>query len=89
MPRKNALIALSVPEIRRLLWFLVWQKTVEQSAATGPVELTATVGLGAGTRSESNLQRSYGAPENEKASEQKGNDRPNEDHGFLRRAGQD
>jgi SRSO17 transposase len=30
-PRKNALIALSVPEIRHLLWRLVWQKTVEQS----------------------------------------------------------
>jgi len=25
------LIPLSVPEIRRLLWWLVWQKTVEQS----------------------------------------------------------
>jgi len=24
-------MALSVPEIRHLLWFLVWQKTVEQS----------------------------------------------------------
>ena len=33
IPRKdpNALIPLSVPEIRHLLWFLVWQKTVEQS----------------------------------------------------------
>jgi hypothetical protein len=31
MPRKNALIALSVPEIRHLLWLLVWQKAVEQS----------------------------------------------------------
>ena len=30
-PRQNALIALSVPEIRHLLWFLVWQKTMEQS----------------------------------------------------------
>src|SRR2546421_43136 len=32
-PRKdpNALIPLSVPEIRHLLWWLVWQKTVEQS----------------------------------------------------------
>jgi hypothetical protein len=29
--RKNALIPLSVPEIRPLLWFLMWQKMVEQS----------------------------------------------------------
>jgi SRSO17 transposase len=30
-PRKKALMALSVPEIQRLLGFLLWQKTLEQS----------------------------------------------------------
>jgi hypothetical protein len=32
-PGKNTLIPLSVPEIRHLLWRLVWQNTLEQAFA--------------------------------------------------------